>query len=324
LVDWLDPIVSRIANGRGETNAPKEASASREAQMRVTQLPQWCADIIANPPRSSEGFHNWLFRAARGLWKCGREANDIREILENAATTCGRRVSAREIADAVRHSQTSAFQLATAQHQPWPVVNHEQREAIIASGFGLVDLWEISPVRFGDNQSHAEQIVDALFPGNPWLCVGLSKTDFKTRRREELRGELSALALIVPSPMAARTGRTQDGNESEHTLENTGTRRFLVIEQDGGTIDEQAAVLLYLAERAPLSLAVHSGSKSIHGWFYCVGQSEEKLRRFMQHAASLGADRATWTRSQFVRMPDGTRDDGKRQTVYFFNPDVLK
>ena len=40
-------------------------------------------------------------------------------------------------------------------------------------------------------------------------------------------------------------------------------------------------------------------------------------------AVSLGADRATWTRSQFVRMPDGTRDNGNRQAVYFFNPEVL-
>jgi hypothetical protein len=44
----------------------------------------------------------------------------------------------------------------------------------------------------------------------------------------------------------------------------------------------------------------------------------------MQYAVSLGADRATWTRSQFVRMPDGARGNGERQTVFFFNPGVLK
>src|SRR5260370_23893033 len=109
--------------------------------------------------------------------------------------------------------------------------------------------------------------------------------------------------------MTARVGRTKNGKESAHTLEATGPRRFLVIEQDTGTIDEQAAVLLHLAERAPLAVAVHSGSKSIHGWFYCVGQSEEKLRGFMRYAVSLGADLATWTRSQFVRMPDCRRDN---------------
>ena len=111
----------------------------------------------------------------------------------------------------------------------------------------------------------------------------------------------------------SRTGRTQDGKESEHTLENTGPRRFLVIEQDRARLMNRRRFLLHLAERAPLALAVHSGSKSLHGWFFCQGQSEERLRAFMRYAVTLGADRATWTRSQFVRMPDGTRDNGSRQ-----------
>jgi hypothetical protein len=46
----------------------------------------------------------------------------------------------------------------------------------------------------------------------------------------------------------------------------------------------------------------------------------EDLKAFMDYAVSLGADKATWTRSQFVRMPDGTRDNGKRQTPYYFDP----
>jgi hypothetical protein len=132
------------------------------------------------------------------------------------------------------------------------------------------------------------------------------------------------MQLLVPSPMSAQTGMTQDGKESEHTLSNTGARRFLVIEQDGGNADEQAAILLHLAARAPLVLAVHSGSKSIHGWFMAAGQPEERLRRFMRDAVALGADPAMWTRSQFARMPDGTRDNGKRQAVYFFNPEAIR
>ncbi len=70
-------------------------------------------------------------------------------------------------------------------------------------------------------------------------------------------------------------------------------------------------------------MATHSGSKSVHGWFYCEGQSEETLRGFMSHAVSLGADKATWTISQFVRMPGGTRENGNHQAVLFFNGEVL-
>jgi hypothetical protein len=71
-------------------------------------------------------------------------------------------------------------------------------------------------------------------------------------------------------------------------------------------------------------MVVHSGSKSLHGWFFCAGQPEERLRQVMRYCVSIGADRATWSRSQFVRMPDGLRDNGKRQVVYYFNPELIK
>jgi hypothetical protein len=199
---------------------------------------------------------------------------------------------------------------------------------VIASGVGLVDLWEQSPIRFEKNLSYTERIIDALFPDNPLLCVGRSKSDFfpRNQTRSKLRGRLRHLAVIVPNPMTAPRGLTKDNppKESAHALAITGPRRFLVIEQDGGTIDEQAAILLHLAERAPLTLAVHSGGKSIHGWFFCASQSDKFLRRFMSYAVSLGADSALWTRSQFTRMPDGCRENGKRQTIFFFNPATIK
>ena len=192
-------------------------------------------------------------------------------------------------------------------------------------GVGLVDLWEMSPVRFEDNDSHTEAIVDMLFPGNPLLCCGKSKSEFATRPREDVAGRAGGNAAHrALADDGSRTGRTQDGKESEHTLENTGPRRFLVIEQDQGTIDEQAAILLHLAERSADGAGRPFGSKSLHGWLFCQGRSEERLQEFMRYAVTLGADRAMWTRSQFVRMPDGTREGGNRQTVYFFNPERVK
>jgi hypothetical protein len=87
---------------------------------------------------------------------------------------------------------------------------------------------------------------------------------------------------------------------------------------------EQAAVLAHLAKKAPLALVVHSGGKSLHGWFFCEGRSEESLRQFMNGAVTIGADSATWPPLQFVRMPDGLRDGGARQVIHYFNPEVLK
>ena len=297
-----------------------------EQPKRNAELPRFVRDLLACVPLVGEGqLHRWLFRVARVLHPY-RSESEIEATLRAAVQGCGRPMKPGEIEDAIRNSKACAWQpgetrsAKTPRAPAWPVVNGEQREAITASGVTLYDLWDSSPVRFEDEEAHTERIVDALFPGNPWLCVGASDHDFKTRHRDELRGKLSALALIVPSPMTAQTGKTKKGRVSEHTLDRTGPRRFLAVEFDTGTADDHAALLLHLGARAPLTLAVHSGNKSLHGWFYCAGQSEDLTRRFMRYAASLGADPATWTRSQFVRMPDGTRDNGKRQTVHFFNP----
>jgi hypothetical protein len=291
----------------------------------ASDLPRFVRDLLASPPKRGEGLNLWLFRTARILHPY-RSPAEIVQLL--AAVTAGEPIKPGEIERAVERSAAAAWKpgqrIAVTRAPAWPRVNAEQREAVIATRLGLVDLWGASPVRFEDPQSHTEEIIDRLFPGNPLLCVGKSNSQFATRHRESWRGRLAGMALIVPSSMSARTGRTQDGRESEHTLENTGPRRFLVIEQDSGNVDEQSAVLLHLAERAPLALAVHSGSKSIHGWFYCASQPEERLRVFMRYAVSLGADQATWTPSQFVRMPGGTRADGNPQVVYFFNPGVVK
>ena len=248
------------------------------------------------------------------------------------AATSDQYVKHNEIEDAVRNSKGLEWHPgapSSVDRQPaWPKINQEQREAIVASEGGFVDLWERSPVRFDDQEPHTEEIVDALFPENPLLCVGRSAYQFRTRHREELRGQLCQLQLIVPSPMSAVTGRTKDGRISEHTLDNTGGRRFLVVEQDSINkvpipLDEQAAVLLHLSTKAPLVLAVHSGGKSVHGWFYCGGRDEPFVRRFYSLAVSLGADPQIFTKSQFVRMPDGVRDNGKRQAVYYFDPEKL-
>jgi hypothetical protein len=312
-----------VSPAKNETGAGQHCAPMNRHAFR---LPQFVRDLLASPPRRGEGLNLWFYRVARLLHPY-REGSEIFELLQ--AATAGEPVKGGEIERAIERSAATAWKPGQApqneaQASAWPKLNAEQRDAVIASGFDLVDLWEMSPVRFADRESHTEAIIDTIFPGDPLLCAGRSSCDFATQSRGEWRGKLSALQLIVPNPMTGRIGRTQEGKESAHTLEATAPRRFLVIEQDSGTIDAQTAVLVHLAERAPLVLAVHSGSKSIHGWFPCADQPEAKLHRFMRYAVSLGADRATWTRSQFVRMPDGTRDNGQRQAVYFFNPGVVK
>lgn len=189
-------------------------------------------------------------------------------------------------------------------------------------------------------ESRAEDVIDVLFPGDPWLCIGQSARLFRTQRREKWRGRLDKYPLIVPSPMTGETGLTKSGRESFHSLDNTGPRRFLIIEADRGNLDQQAAVIGHLGSYAPLAAVVFSGSKSLHGWFVCKGTSEDTLLRFIKYAVSLGADKRMWLRSQFCRLPDGCRCDDKnnealslcgltgipagRQALLYLNPEVVR
>jgi hypothetical protein len=292
--------------------------------MITRELPRFVRDILsAGPPPRGGGLNLWIYKTARVLHPY-RSFGEIGAILEHA--TASLPVKRGEIERAVINSKSAAWSpdAPPVEKRPeWPPLNQEQREAAFLCG-GLADLWEASPVRLPSGKSYTEELIDRLFPGNPLLCVGQSVRSFATQRRDEWSERLSSAQFIVPSPMSARSGITKDGRTSAKSDDNTGLRRFLIIEQDTGTLDEQAGVLLHLRRIAPMVLAVHSGGKSIHGWFYCHGYSEEELRRFMNICVSLGADKALWTLSQFTRMPDGLRENRERQSAFYFNPSHLK
>jgi hypothetical protein len=188
----------------------------------------------------------------------------------------------------------------------WLSRDFELIGAVADMGSGLVDLWEASPVRLNSNEPNTDKVIDLLFPGNPLLCCGWTRHRFDTRARQHWH-KLQDLQFIVPSPMTAKQGLTREGKLSAHASSNTGPRRFLIVEFDfdASNSDQEAhllerlategrdvrdlcaALLLNLAEKAPLALAVHSGGKSLHGWFYCAGVPEQTVWCTFQYAVSL-------------------------------------
>jgi hypothetical protein len=149
--------------------------------------------------------------------------------------------------------------------------------------------------------------------------------------------------------MTKVTGTTKDGHRSEHTLESTGPRTWLVCEfdfskfaRDGVTptpwkplleswenagisiADACSALLWELGTLAPLVLVVSSGGKSLYGWFKVAGASESQLIEFSRTAMRLGACSSTLNNpSQFVRIPDGLRDNGARQLIWYLKRSLL-
>lgn len=223
-----------------------------------------------------------------------------------------------------RFDDEAVFTPGVKERPKWPPLNGErQAEVIKQQAMGLSDLHDRSPVQFDKPESL--RIVNELFPGNPLICCGKSSMEFWTKPVSDFGNSLESLQLIVPSPMSKPLGKIQDPKpegpfESAHTKDNTGDRRFAVVEFDSGTSDDHAALLWHLSEWAPFVMAVHSGGKSLHGWFFVEGAGEDLVFRFYRYAVSIGADRASFLKSQFIRMPGGLRENGKRQVVYYFNP----
>jgi hypothetical protein len=321
--------------------APETKAADTPARMPANNpkrggtnnaLPRFLQDLLSTPPPAGSGFHVWMFNCSKYL-AAFRDEADIIELLFAKAEGCGRIVPSTEILAAVRDGAAVGYKPGknpahTKKPAPkWPALNQEARQAAIQSaGMNLADLWDASPIPCTQDSTDAEFFADELFPGNPLLCVGLDMRTFTTAPRESFRGKLGEMALIVPSPMSALLGKKKNPKPNEnplsaHTLDNTGPRRYLVTEFDSGTPDEQAALIWHLRSFAPLVLVLWSGGKSIHAWWDCQGNDDSVTHRFMRYAVSLGADSATWTRVQFVRLPQGWRaDKQRRQEVYFFNP----
>jgi hypothetical protein len=309
--------------------------------------------LLANPPTAGNGVHDWLFQVSRQL-HAHMGTLEIEKTLEARLERCGRHVPLREIRDAVKNSARCAWEptgqtgITLAAQPRRPEADAVEIDHIVRTGIGLYDLWECSPIRFGDADAppQTEYVIDRLFPGNHLLCVGKSSSEFATRRREVWRGHLSKYQFIVPQPMTKVTGMTLDGRSSEHTKDATGPLIWLVTEFDfskfarngktptewlpwiegweaeGITIADACSALLWtLAALAPLVLVVSSGGKSLHGWFEFRRATELQLKIFTRKALRLGACSSTLSnRSQFVRMPDGTRDNGNRQLVWYFDP----
>ena len=291
----------------------------------MSDLPTWARDIVCNPPPRGDGLNHWLMRACLALRRCGRTEREI--LAELPILTAGEAIKHGEIERAVTRSKeyfdNNGDNMPRA--EKWPALDKEARARIVAAcPADVAELWEQSPYRFDDDEPLTESIIDRLFPGNPLICAAPIFNEYETAPRESFRGRLAEFQFIVPSAMSKAVGLTQEGNESARCLDNTGPRQYIIVEQDSGTANEQAAVIMHLAERAPLALVVRSGGKSLHSWFICGEQSELTVLCFFRYAVTLGADRATWTRCQLVRMPDGTRrrDDGTttRQSVLYWNP----
>jgi hypothetical protein len=231
----------------------------------------------------------------------------------------------REILSAIQYAYEVTPATGTARVRPWPVPNKtlqaECRRLSKRREWSLERLREASAVDAAQAEATPPQwFLKHLLGEDPMICVGIGVAKFETEQmRYFTESQLKVYEFVVPNAMSAPMGkRKSDGEMSAHTLDNTGPRQNIVVEfDDGSSLDEQAARHIWLSEFRKLQMVVFSGSKSLHGWYRATDEVED--RKFMEEAVRLGGDPKTWLKSQFVRMPNGQRENGTIQRVEFFD-----
>ena len=268
---------------------------------------------ISPCPESGEGVHKWIYHVCCVFLEAGNSVEDVEGYCEEHAT---RALQLNEVSNAC----ASLKKTGITKRKSWEKTQPEYLAFVKRTAEG--GLYQSLVNRL--TLPRAEEIdcygaLELLFGENTLLCCGADQSKFRTAPLYFFKDKCEGLQFVVPSPMSSIWAETQGGDRSQHTLNNTGPRKYLVVEFDTGEHADHAAFLHNLNRIIPITMVVHSGNKSLHGWFHVEGMSETKQVSFFDEATKLGADTATWNKSLFVRMPDGTRENGKRQSILYFN-----
>ena len=268
---------------------------------------------ISPCPESGEGVHKWVYHVCCVFLEAGNSVEDAEGYCEEHAT---RALQLNEVSNACASLKKTGITKRKSWEKPQPeYLAFVKRTAEGGLYQSLVNRLTLP---------RAEEIdcygaLKLLFGEHTLLCCGADQSKFRTAPLYFFKDKCEGLQFIVPSPMSSIWAETQGGERSQHTLNNTGPRKYLVVEFDKGEHADHAAFLHNLNRIIPITMVVHSGNKSLHGWFHVEGMPEAKQVGFFDEATKLGADTATWNKSLFVRMPDGTRENGKRQSILYFN-----
>jgi len=174
----------------------------------------------------------------------------------------------------------------------------------------LPDLWELSPYRL--ELEPVEQF--PLFMRTLWrpheiVWCGYNPQSGQERHRDNFK-PAAVWAEVGRPPGPQTSGFSFKPGTCSRKKEFIEARRHLVVESDTLTKEQAASLFLWLKERMrlPLRAVVHSGNKSLHGWFGVPG--EERLRELQEVLPVAGVDGKVLKTSGIpVRVPGWKREE---------------
>ena len=292
---------------------------------------QKTADRLVTAPQAG-GTHKWLAQVASGVSHTLTPAK-CSEFLRRCCDVhvAHRRVPDREIEAAVEFAYADPSTTLGASGGAvnygrkaieWPEPNAEVIGRVMAT---------VEPIFDGETSTglRPTDVLPLLFRPGELVCTGAESERAVVRPIEAAVVDAETLQFICLNPMRGSMAMNHAGRPSARCQNNVMLRRYLVAEFDDASLGKrgQAQLATALAEQVPLVMAVDSGGKSVHAWFFVEGMARKDQARFFAVACLLGADATRWDICGWLRMPGGTRvkADGTRarQRILYFNPGAL-
>ena len=181
--------------------------------MQNSGLPLWARGLLEDCPDPGGGVHQWIWKMALVLRRCGIKDPDV--LFELIDEHCSDSDREREISDAIENSGPEKF-VGRGRTPKWPEPDWRRIDRLVGAEnrFGLEQLKQANPTR--RRSFVAEEIVSILFAPasegddpDPFICVGAAKNRFWTKRLKSWGSTLQRMPLIVPNRMTQSFGLTK-------------------------------------------------------------------------------------------------------------------
>jgi len=288
-------------------------------------------ESLRSIPPSGCGCHPYLLAVSNYGIMSGLDAEQIFSDIRNAIPQGTRRISDREITDAINKAlQDHNGGTFTPKARPAPIVNDGKvaLQKIIdqARISDEADLWECSRLRLWEEPkddpalllSTRYDLTDLIWIGERH-DAGIMGDTIRTAAEwiTFFRNGGKSGPHIIPNPMSGQEGTTKAGEPSFRSDNTVKAYRYCLVEFDDLPREDQ--IRFWAAARLPVVCLIDSGGKSVHCWLEVSKlatvetpeqwQTEIKDRLYDRLLAPLGVDKACSNPARLSRLPGHFREE---------------
>lgn len=285
------------------------------------------------PPGS--GYHTDLLRKANYAAILGLEPGEAFTDLRQRTPQGTRRVSDREIRDALRKAYSDlGGGTFVPRSRPKPVIRDGEQalrqiieKAVIHDE---ADLWEASPIRLMDDPEHDTILfLEVMFRPEDLVFVGTTYDTDTIRSRDAWIESGCDAPHIIVNPLSGGFAPNKAGDGQTYRGDNNVVAfRHCLVEFDNLSREDQ--IRFWAAVRLPIKALVCTGGKSIHAWIdvqklaevNTLKEWDAHIRRVLydQMLLPLGVDGACSNPARLSRLPGHYRTKtGKYQKILWLS-----